>query len=152
MQRVEDFGKYGTTLLRFASFFFFRPRVHCRQLLWAELPEPRRTITAGEQPVKIEGIKESNDEWPIVAPPGTLQLSLSISRQEDFVGLWKVSARMPDVKHRSIDEHDTRLEDPKEGLVRVDVAGVSLEELNDPIYTSSRDNRGADVQHIEDGS
>lgn len=59
---------------------------------------------------------------------------------------------MPDIQHRSVDEHDGRFENPKVGFLVRKRTIAPLEELHNTVDAPSGNNRAANVKHNQDSA
>lgn len=98
------------------------------------LPKLFLLIFTPEQPDDIERIDQGNKEIPFIHPSRSHALRASISSQKDFNRVWQKHHRMHDIEHDGIDNHESAVEDVKEGFVRVDVAVHALEYFNHTVY------------------
>ena len=122
------------------------------ELLWWHIPEAGLLVVAHGQTEEVKGVKESEEKVAVILPTRTPHLRLAILGKEDVVIGRKIFARMPDVQHEGVEEHEGRLEDVEVSLGAVDSTGGALKVLHNAVDTADRDDGRRRVQQDQCGA
>lgn len=115
------------------------------------VPEPV-FLLLHEQPSDVKRVEQSQDERPLIHPPGTPSLRHAILAQVDFVVIGKIAHRMPDVEHQHVREHEQSIENVQRPLMCRQISLVALEHFDDPEDVPAGDDGAADVHEVQDPS